>query len=223
MVTEMLRSIESLKGETLEAVDGPIGTVKECYFEDDTWNIRYLVADTRKWLPGRKVLIIPDALKVAEIDSERMPVKMTKEQIENSPGIEADKPVSRQDEERISEYYKWPPYWSNGDDPNLRSTDEIVGYDVFSKEGKSGVVDDLIIDLRDGIIRYFVVVLDGASGKRVLLSPAWDSIEHNKKKVVLDVEREKMLKAREYMPDTAVNREYEEALFDYYGRLKYWI
>jgi hypothetical protein len=58
----MLRSIKQLYGDKLGASDGEIGHVKDFYFDDQNWTIRYLVADTGSWLPGRQVLISPHSL-----------------------------------------------------------------------------------------------------------------------------------------------------------------
>ena len=58
----MLNKAQTLKGYTLHSLDGEIGKVKEFYFDDHYWTIRYLVADTGNWLTGTKVLISPYAL-----------------------------------------------------------------------------------------------------------------------------------------------------------------
>jgi hypothetical protein len=57
----MLRSIKQLYGDKLGASDGEIGHVKDFYFDDQSWVVRYLVADTGNWLSGRQVLISPHA------------------------------------------------------------------------------------------------------------------------------------------------------------------
>ena len=53
----MLRSIEGLKGNTIAARDGSLGSVDEVYFDDEIWGVRYLVVDTGNWLNGHRVLI----------------------------------------------------------------------------------------------------------------------------------------------------------------------
>lgn len=53
----MLRTAGHLKGVTIEAMDGDIGSVQDLYYDDQTWTVRYLVVDTGTWLPGRQVLI----------------------------------------------------------------------------------------------------------------------------------------------------------------------
>jgi hypothetical protein len=55
----MLYTAKTLHGYKLDSLDGEIGRVKEFYFDDKHWTIRYLVADTGNWLPGRQVLISP--------------------------------------------------------------------------------------------------------------------------------------------------------------------
>jgi hypothetical protein len=107
----MLRSIISLTGYTIEATDGDIGHVRDLYFDDRSWIIRYLVVDTGTWLPGRKVLISPAALGRPNWQSEKFPVGLTKNQVKNSPDIDTTKPVSRQHEAELHLHYDWPPYW----------------------------------------------------------------------------------------------------------------
>ena len=107
----MKRSIKSLEDFSLKATDGEIGEVKEFYFDDQTWTIRYLVVSTGSWLSERKVLISPKALLKPDWDNETFPVNLTKDQIKNSPDIDTDKPVSRQHEEELNAYYSWDPYW----------------------------------------------------------------------------------------------------------------
>ena len=68
------------------------------FFDDKTWAIRYLVVDTGAWLPGRRVLISPIALGQPDWAGQFFPVKLTMEQVRNSPDIDTDKPVSRQQE-----------------------------------------------------------------------------------------------------------------------------
>jgi hypothetical protein len=85
----------------LGARDGEIGHLKDFYFDDQKWTVRYLVADTGTWLPDLKVLLSP--LAVAGIRSKphtALEMNLTKQQIEQSPPIEKHMPVSRQYEAR---------------------------------------------------------------------------------------------------------------------------
>ena len=108
----MLRSVNDLKGYSIHATDGDVGEVVEFYFDDEKWTIRYVVADTGNWLTGRKVLISPVALGRVDWNSKKLNAAMTREQVQNSPDIDTDKPVSRQHETAYYDYYGYPYYWA---------------------------------------------------------------------------------------------------------------
>jgi len=110
----MLQSIKQLFGDKLGASDGEIGHVKDLYFDDQHWTVRYLVADTGSWLTGRQMLISPRAFSSLYQPGKLLLVNLTRKQIENSPSIESHKPVSRQYEEEYYRYYGWPYYWDGG-------------------------------------------------------------------------------------------------------------
>jgi uncharacterized protein YrrD len=115
----MLQNIKQLYGKKLGASDGDIGHVKDFYFDDKTWAVRYLVADTGSWLTGRQVLLPPHAFGThafgrSDADANVLRVNLTRKQIENSPSIDSHRPVSRQYEEEYYRYYGWPAYWEGG-------------------------------------------------------------------------------------------------------------
>ena len=110
-----LRSIKQLYGKKLAASDGDIGHVKDFYFDDQRWAVRYVVADTGSWLPGRMVLISPHAFGNIYQDGDWLLVNQTRKEIENSPPVESQKPVSRQYEEEHYRYYVYPSYWNGAE------------------------------------------------------------------------------------------------------------
>ena len=110
----MLRSMKDLEDYAIRATDGVVGLVKDFYFDDQAWAIRYLVVDTGTWLSSRKVLISPIAIGQPNWAERVLPVAITKEQVKNSPDIDTEKPVSRQHEIRYFGYYGYPYYWGGG-------------------------------------------------------------------------------------------------------------
>ena len=108
----MLRSVNALRGFTIGATDGDVGRVEAFYFDDTSFTIRHLVVDTGGWLGGRKVLISPRALGDIDWDDRRIDAALTKAQVEKSPDIDTDRPVSRQQEIEYYRYYGYPSYWS---------------------------------------------------------------------------------------------------------------
>ncbi len=111
----MIRRISSLNGDKLGASDGDVGEVKDFYFDDQKWCLRYIVADTGDWLRGRLVLLSPHAFGSFYEDGHSLLVNLTRKQIEDSPAIESHKPVSRQYEEEYYRYYGWPSYWEGSE------------------------------------------------------------------------------------------------------------
>jgi hypothetical protein len=108
----MLQSLKKLYRDKLGALDGEIGHINDFYFDDQNWAVRYLVADTGSWLPGRQVLLSPHAFgaSLREVGKDLV-VNLTRKQIEGSPSIDTHKPISRQYEEEYYRYYGWPYYW----------------------------------------------------------------------------------------------------------------
>ena len=121
----MLRSSKDLEGCAIGATDGTIGEVKDLYFDDEAWVIRYLVVSTGAWLANRKVLISPFALRQPQWALKVLRASLSKEQVKSSPDIDTDKPVSRQHEAQYLKYYRYPAYWGGaaiwgvGPSPNL--------------------------------------------------------------------------------------------------------
>ena len=111
----MLYSASHLHGTRVVASDGDIGQVDEFYFDDEHWAVRYLVIDTGSWLAGRKVLISPYSVQRTDPAGRTLEVSLTRDQVENSPDIDAHKPVSRQYEADYLQYYGYPTYWGGVD------------------------------------------------------------------------------------------------------------
>jgi sporulation protein YlmC with PRC-barrel domain len=110
----MLWNASAIKGYAIEASDGDIGTVSDFLFDDASWLVRWLVVDTGNWLSGRKVLLPPSVLGRLYAKDRVFAVKLTVEQVKDSPDIDTDRPVSRQMETSVYDYYGWSPYWGTG-------------------------------------------------------------------------------------------------------------
>src|SRR5271170_3682930 len=110
----MLWHASAINGFAIEASDGDIGTVRDFLFDDASWLVRWLVVDTGNWLSGRKILLPPSVLGRLYVKDSVFAVTLTKQQIKDSPNIDADRPVSRQIETSVNDYYGWSPYWGSG-------------------------------------------------------------------------------------------------------------
>ena len=179
-------AFSSLKDFGIHATDGDIGRCKDVLFDDQNYVSRYFVADTHKWLPmGRKVVISPISLSELNTSEEKLYVTMTKQALKDSPSIDEHKPLSREYEEILFKYFGYGYYWigpgawgefshptelvhqqsmqediealENTEVNHLRSCEEIDGYTVIAQNEESGHVCDFIIDKRNWRIALVVV------------------------------------------------------------------
>ena len=109
----MLWDASALDGYAIEANDGRIGSASDFLFEDISWIVRWLVVDTGNWLSARKVLLPLSALGKPDPSLRQFPIKLTIQQVKDSPDIDTDRPVSRQHESHIYNHYGWDPYWGS--------------------------------------------------------------------------------------------------------------
>ncbi|MFW6158836.1 MAG: PRC-barrel domain-containing protein [Planctomycetota bacterium] len=242
----MLRSLRKVLGYRVHAVDAEFGQVEDVYFDDYLWTVRYFVVDTVGLFGEGPVLISPQSVGDPEWEEKVVPVSLSREQIESSPDIDADLPVSRQHEAELAAHFDWSPYWvPPGDDetelmtppvpeaeelpkvsgdPDLRSLREVVDYHVRASDGEVGHVHDLIADTRNWVVRYLVVDTRRLlPGGKVLVSPGWtEAIDWDKAEVELTATRDQIKQSPRFDPSTPINRKDEVRLYDYYGRPGYW-
>lgn len=107
-----LRSVDEVSGYDIQAIDGEIGHLEDFIVEDGTWIIRYLVIDTRNWLPGRKVLVAPAWIDGIDWKEDDIYVALPRETIKKGPEYDPTDPVNREYEEKLYNYYGQPVYWS---------------------------------------------------------------------------------------------------------------
>lgn len=107
----MLRTIDILKGYSIRAVDDELGKVEALYFDDERWGVRYLVVRPGSWFTRQRVLISPNSVTGVDDHEETVQVNLTREQVKNSPDIDAHQPVSRQMEREHATYYGYGAYW----------------------------------------------------------------------------------------------------------------
>ncbi len=248
----MLRSVNELKDQAIHAIDGELGHIDHFLFDDAHWTIRYLVVETG--FLGRKVLISPLSIDPRQ-NSDGLHLSLTKAQIQNSPDIDTDKPVSRQRETEYFNYFGYPYYWSEpglmggtrypirhqttnhdeadstakpehgkNEDPHLRSTNEVIGYYIEASDGDIGHVEDFLIDDESWAIRYMIVdTVNWWPGKKVVVAPQWiRDVSWKESKVFVDLPQERIKNAPEYDPAAIIDRGYEERLYDYHQKQKYW-
>lgn len=80
----MLRSSRTVIGCRLQTYDGWAGTVQDFYFDDISWNVRYLAARKRSIFGGTRVLAPPSSLAAPIGEARLLPVKLTLHELRSS-------------------------------------------------------------------------------------------------------------------------------------------
>jgi uncharacterized protein YrrD len=111
MEAVMLHNVKMLERFSLHAVDGDIGKVKDVYFDDEQWVVRYLVVDVGGWLTGRRVILSPMSFNRIDWKGKTLHASLTRAEIERSPPVDTHQPVSRQQESALLRHYNYPEYW----------------------------------------------------------------------------------------------------------------
>jgi uncharacterized protein YrrD len=243
----MLHTMSELKRMSIGATDGEIGRVRDAYFDDHAWTVRYIIVDPGPWLTGRWVQITPWSIRGIDWAARRIDVALTREQIRNSPDIDADPPVSRQQEIAYLDYYGYPQYWSGpllwGEvpfpdpkalsagarlesdrpiprgDPHLRSASEVHGYHVEAADGSIGHVDDFLFDEQGWSLRYLVVdTRNWLPGRQVLIATDWvQRVSWKEHKAHVALTRAEVRDSPEY-DSQSLTQSAEQALHRHYRR-----
>jgi len=205
----MLRSLYVMLDYHLAASDGVQGTVQDFLFDDESWIVHYLVAETASPLGRRRVLILPFVVGTPDWEMKRLPVHLSCEQIRTCPSLEADMPVALQRESGL----KRPG-------SHLRSMREVLGYRIHSTDGEAGSVEDFIIEETLWGIHHVVVALKPP--RSVLMRPeSIRSISWPGKAAWVNLSLRELQNRPDFDPATAVNRDVAHRLYDYYGRPVY--
>jgi len=110
----VLRDIKDIEGFAIHATDGVLGVVKDFYFDDELWVVRYFVVATGTQLANRRTLVSPMAMGIPNWIDKIIPASLTAAQVSGGPDIDTDRPVSRQHEIGYMGYYGYPNYWGGG-------------------------------------------------------------------------------------------------------------
>ena len=237
----MQHRLSGILGYAVRATDGDLGKVHEFYFDDATWTIRYMVVETGNWFFGRRVLVSLFALGKPDWESRTFSVKLTCDQVRNSPDINTERPVYRRHEVELHEYYQWPRYWEGGyggtfgitpfplfektlvrvspesagmDDPHLRSTHHVIGYHIRATDGEIGHLADFLVDDENWALQNLVVDTGNwMPGKEVLISfKGINSVNWAEASVYLDRSRESVKNGPEYDPLKTMLPDYQDTL-----------
>jgi uncharacterized protein YrrD len=179
----MLRDMKDIEGLAIRATDGVLGSIRDFYFDDEAWVVRYFVVETGPWHDNRRTLVSPMAMGAPNWSEKLIPAALTQEQVRNSPDIDTDKPVSRQHEIGYAGYYGYPDYWGGGGLWGAGMYPDVLqgGLDLAtanrgnqrarrlpgqnaSERSATRREDDLHLRSANAVMRYYVHATDGDIG-----------------------------------------------------------
>jgi hypothetical protein len=224
-----------MEGYAIGGTDGVIGHVKDCYFDDAAWVVRYLVVETGDWLDHRKVLISPLSVGKPNWTEKIFPVSIAQIQVKArywGEDLCADALVPEQTNSGsaasgaqllIAQQGASEPRHDR-DNPYLRSANTVTHYHVHATDGDIGHIGGLLVDDRTWAVRYLVVSTSNWwGGHDVLMAPEWiDAIDWSEGRVVVDLSRQSIRNSPPYDSAKPIVRDLETGTFKHYGRDGYW-
>ncbi len=238
----MLRRMSKLLGDRVRAADGELGSLRDLYFDDSSWSVRYFLVDTCGRLERNRVLVVPVALGGIDETERAMDVQLTRGQLKDSPALDGLEPVSRSYEAAYYRHLGWPPYWrtefssssappsepagerrdarAGEHDVRLRSAVEAAECEVEACDGQLGRVEDFFVDDGDWMLRYLEIeACEWLPGKKVLIACRWiERARWSECRIVVEPSRAEIRGAPAYDASAPVAPAYERELARHYGR-----
>ena len=190
--SNMLYELKALIGSPVVATDGEMGSVRTFLFDDQSWKVRYLVVDVGNWLKRRDVVLPITALEKPVWANKTCCAHLTKDQVRNSPDVDTEKPVSRQQEIAMHDYFGPLASWVDSEfntSPmptgmkyplhtaevlHLRSTSHMLGYHVWATDGDFGILEGFVMDEASWHLGYLDVRGgDWLHNRSVLIPTRW--------------------------------------------------
>lgn len=109
----------------------PVGQLRDLYFDDRTWKVRYLLLATAQMMPGHRVLIPPEMVVPGTLEERSLRLPMTREEAEARP--------------------------APADAADLHGVADLVGFPIQATDGEIGQVGDVLIDENDWTVTAIVV------------------------------------------------------------------
>ena len=245
----MLFTMKSINQFTLCSKDGTIGKIREVLFNDQTWQVKYLVADAGNWLIGHKVLISPDYMQELNQNQQCINVDLFKQQVKDAPPLSSDLPVDRQKDGEPYSILNLPPSpltrlpedqaitsaldiqacadriaEQHSWDPQLRSTKASSGLTIEALDGEVGQIEDFIIDDQSWTIRYLVVRTGKWwPGHQILIAPPWISrLSWGTSQAFVNIDRAPFRDLEAFTSIEHLTRDYEIRLHQRCNRIGYW-
>lgn len=116
----MLKSLKDLQEYSLRTQDGATAAIKDFIVDDFNWLVRYVIAE----VGDRQVALSTTVFNAFDDEQMALTTRLNEAAILDGPVIDLDRPLTRADEEMLSQHYGWSPYWKQETDvPNTMPGD----------------------------------------------------------------------------------------------------
>lgn len=248
----MFMKATTIEKFSLKAQDGEMGKAKDLYFNEQTYTVRYLTVESKKWFPDQIIYLSPSAIDHIDFEKNVIKVNNTKDELREVAGVKHESEMNHQREQELTTSMNWNQYWV-GDEvwgrhatplnstsdvkpssvvtdrtDHLRSVNHMKGVfnhaNVIAEDGDMGYVADVIIEKETWRIRYFVINCGKWSTHQLtLISPDWiTSANWTKDEFYVDMTLEGIEKGPLYQKRKPITRDFEERMYHNYGKEPYW-
>lgn len=225
-----------------------LGTVDSLYFDQDDWAVRFISLTHRSGQMGlRSTLVSPLSVSRVRFDDGALDIDTSGEPYELAQA-ELQQTINPRMTIAVSRHYRLPAFWlgdrawgdhaspaelarsARGPDlidgrampdppPILHPHTMLMGREVFTPDGRLGVISDLLVDSVTWRIRYFIVWLQapGETGE-ILLSPFWVNGPPKKPRVTVPMTTEAVVNGPNFVADDLEPLD-EQILARYFGFL----
>jgi hypothetical protein len=171
----MFTSLTTLMKIPLVTTDGEEHQVCSFLFDDRSWNICFLVANAGTWFSRRQVVVRTCATDGPDWTKKVITANLTHQELARCADVSSVKPVSQQQQLALKKHFGWPdfePRWYvpaalvpaqrefpvlASDDPHLRNTIDLLGYEVWSADRRVGILSDFVMEPNSWHIKYLSV------------------------------------------------------------------
>lgn len=171
----MFTSLTTLMETPLVTRDREEHQICSLLFDDRSWNISFLIVEVGSWFSRRRVVVRADVIDGPDWTKKTIAANLTHQELARCPDVISVRPVSQQQQLALKKYFGWPdsepslvvpaalvpaqrefPVQAN-DDPHLRDTMDLLGYEVWSTERRVGILSDFIMAPDSWHIKYLSV------------------------------------------------------------------
>lgn len=224
----MIRSYKQMQRTKIRALDGPIGTLRDIYFDDTSWRIQYLVIELGSWFTGKDVVIPPSVF--SPYDGISLNVELTKLELKSCPD-EKDILLKVSQDFRNQSFVNYfcsagaslyggpliiPPMtkkFNHGAiiNPHLHSCTDLLNYMIKGSDGNIGLLSDILIDDSVWKIRFVVGIIKSLSEKyeKLIENKLIDTIDNSNLLIKVSLDSKHIIKNPNFDTSKHVDRSYE--------------